>query len=360
MGQNLGSYLRHEREKRGITVEQVASATKINVKLLHALESDHYIELPAMPFVRGFVSSYARFIGLDPKDVAIQFEEFLHTKSRERPANDSGHIGYAFEKKDTERSKMGLWIAMTSIGVMGALGILVVQPILKSKRQTTVQQLKEKNSQQAKKSESTTNAATSQLDFVGPPAPSVAHVAVAPSPAVTPGSSPVASPQASPQTVAQVSPAPSPSVSPAASPSPSPSATTAATEDPFKVSKGDSLKPEQVKHKVVLQALADVWIRFKIDNFEATKFILLTEKYLVLKGEREIAFQVSNPKAVKVKYQNGAYSVGNTLANKGVVNETVTFSYPSQGNDIIEKIFKNAERLPATADPSQQGAVSED
>ena len=62
---SLGQYLRQERERRGITIEQVASATKIGIKTLHALEEDRYSELPARPFIRGFVTSYARFIGLD-------------------------------------------------------------------------------------------------------------------------------------------------------------------------------------------------------------------------------------------------------------------------------------------------------
>ena len=53
---SLGEFLRLERERRGITIEQVASATKVSVRLLHSLEADQYSELPAKPFVRGFVA----------------------------------------------------------------------------------------------------------------------------------------------------------------------------------------------------------------------------------------------------------------------------------------------------------------
>ena len=92
--ESLGEFLRQEREKRGITLEQVASATKINVKILHLLESDHYSDLPAKPFVRGFVSSYAKFIGLDVQDVITRFSEFLEEKVKERPMRDA-EIGRA-------------------------------------------------------------------------------------------------------------------------------------------------------------------------------------------------------------------------------------------------------------------------
>ena len=39
----LGEFLRTEREKRGITIDQVASETKVGVRILHALESDQYV-----------------------------------------------------------------------------------------------------------------------------------------------------------------------------------------------------------------------------------------------------------------------------------------------------------------------------
>src|SRR5688500_3745542 len=98
----LGEFLRHEREKRGITLEQLASATKISVRLLHAREGDDYRDLPAKPFIRGFVTSYVRFIGLNPKEVLTQFAGFIDSKSKDRPVRDAGHSGYAFERKEGE------------------------------------------------------------------------------------------------------------------------------------------------------------------------------------------------------------------------------------------------------------------
>jgi len=116
---SLGEFLRQEREKRGITIEQVASATKINVRLLHLLESDQYSELPAKPFIRGFVSSYARFIGIDSKDILTHFGEFLEMRSADRPKRDAGHSGYAFEKREGDQSRTILWIVMGTFMVFG-------------------------------------------------------------------------------------------------------------------------------------------------------------------------------------------------------------------------------------------------
>src|SRR5689334_2016055 len=107
---SLGEFLRQERERRGITLEQVASATKIGVKNLHALEADHYVDLPAKPFIRGFVNSYCRFIGLDSKETLTRFGKFIDSKAADRPNREGGHSGYAFEKREGEQSRTVLWV----------------------------------------------------------------------------------------------------------------------------------------------------------------------------------------------------------------------------------------------------------
>jgi cytoskeletal protein RodZ len=56
--QTLGEFLKAERQRRGLTIEQTASATKIGLKILRQLEADDYASLPALPFVRGFSRNY--------------------------------------------------------------------------------------------------------------------------------------------------------------------------------------------------------------------------------------------------------------------------------------------------------------
>ena len=65
MGQ-LGDTLRDRRADLGITIEQAEEATRIRGKLLAALEAGDYARLPNPGYVRGYVSSYARFLELDP------------------------------------------------------------------------------------------------------------------------------------------------------------------------------------------------------------------------------------------------------------------------------------------------------
>ena len=62
---HFGNFLRHGREAKGLSIQDLSRATKIKESLLDRLESASLTELPAQVFVRGFVSAYARAVGLD-------------------------------------------------------------------------------------------------------------------------------------------------------------------------------------------------------------------------------------------------------------------------------------------------------
>ena len=61
-----GAQLRQARELRGESVGEVAFALKLSPRQVVALESDDFVALPGMPFVRGFLRNYARYLALDP------------------------------------------------------------------------------------------------------------------------------------------------------------------------------------------------------------------------------------------------------------------------------------------------------
>lgn len=73
----IGSYLKRERELRGISLEEISKVTKIGLRILKALESDDFDSLPAPIFVKGFIRSYATYVGLDPVDAVLRYEDYL-------------------------------------------------------------------------------------------------------------------------------------------------------------------------------------------------------------------------------------------------------------------------------------------
>jgi transcriptional regulator with XRE-family HTH domain len=69
----IGRTLREARERRGISLRQIANTTRISVSVLESLERDDISRLPGGIFSRAFVRSYAIEVGLDPEDTIRQF-----------------------------------------------------------------------------------------------------------------------------------------------------------------------------------------------------------------------------------------------------------------------------------------------
>jgi cytoskeleton protein RodZ len=61
----IGNSLREARVRRGIDFAQAELATKVRGKYLRALEEEHFEVLPAETYVKGFLRTYAEYLGLD-------------------------------------------------------------------------------------------------------------------------------------------------------------------------------------------------------------------------------------------------------------------------------------------------------
>jgi hypothetical protein len=61
----IGNSLREARLRRGIDFAQAELATKIRGKYLRALEDEQFELLPAQTYVKGFLRTYAEYLGLD-------------------------------------------------------------------------------------------------------------------------------------------------------------------------------------------------------------------------------------------------------------------------------------------------------
>lgn len=71
---SVGASLRAERERQGLAIADVAQRLKYAPRQILAVETDDYAALPGLTFVRGFVRSYARFLGLPADPLIAQLE----------------------------------------------------------------------------------------------------------------------------------------------------------------------------------------------------------------------------------------------------------------------------------------------
>lgn len=110
----LGEKLKKLRQQYRMSYLEIAKATRIQAKYLEALENGEYEKLPAEVYVRGFLRSYARYLGLDD-------EAFLKLYDKER--NIRANLGQEKPEKELLRyPAMNAWV----VTPRAALIVLIV------------------------------------------------------------------------------------------------------------------------------------------------------------------------------------------------------------------------------------------
>ncbi|OFW21829.1 MAG: hypothetical protein A3H97_08120 [Acidobacteria bacterium RIFCSPLOWO2_02_FULL_65_29] len=69
----FGGTLREARERKGVSLRQIANTTKISMSALEALERNDISRLPGGIFSRAFVRAYAGEVGLEPEETIRDF-----------------------------------------------------------------------------------------------------------------------------------------------------------------------------------------------------------------------------------------------------------------------------------------------
>src|SRR5258705_7393084 len=118
----FGAKLREARERRGVSLRQIANATKISIGALEALERNDISRLPGGIFSRAFVRSYAIEVGLDP-DKAIQ--EFITQFPSDAPPSELvavDNVDAAISVGgDRRRGRTLLLLILVGVPVVGAI-----------------------------------------------------------------------------------------------------------------------------------------------------------------------------------------------------------------------------------------------
>jgi len=116
MIENFGSYLKHERELRGFSLEDIATKTKISIHFLQALENNQFDDLPEKVFIKGYIRSFARIIGSDEHEMLNAFDDTLDPPSS---PGTSGTLTGA--KKFFQGKKTLLWLGLAVISLAGTV-----------------------------------------------------------------------------------------------------------------------------------------------------------------------------------------------------------------------------------------------
>jgi cytoskeleton protein RodZ len=121
---DFGGKLRQARERRGISLRQIAASTKISAAALEALERNDISKLPGGIFSRAFVRSYAVEVGLDPDDTVREFLDRFNQEAAPTAETAAATIPPEEVEFETRRKRAELVLlgAVISIPLLIALG----------------------------------------------------------------------------------------------------------------------------------------------------------------------------------------------------------------------------------------------
>jgi Helix-turn-helix domain/RodZ C-terminal domain len=123
MAPQVGQALREARTERGIELGEVERATKIRIRFLRAMEEDRWEELPAPAYARGFISAYARFLGLDEGALVDQYRSTVEGAARPEPIPSTVlHRG----EVSRGRSVRPVVILVAGLAAVALLGLVIV------------------------------------------------------------------------------------------------------------------------------------------------------------------------------------------------------------------------------------------
>jgi cytoskeletal protein RodZ len=116
MIENFGLYLKHERELRRFSLEEIAAKTKISIHFLQALENNQFDDLPEKVFIKGYIRSFARIIGSDEHEMLNAFDDTI-----EPPSSPETGRTLAKTKKFFQEKKILLGLGLAAISLAGTV-----------------------------------------------------------------------------------------------------------------------------------------------------------------------------------------------------------------------------------------------
>ena len=262
---NLGQVLKEKREDQGLSLEKISDWTKISVSTLQAIEEAQVDKLPVYTYLRGFILSYAKALGMDEKEVEKELKSLL-LQNENLPlhnvtpfASASSAATENFVEKDLRLTPVIL--AVSILFILGSILVLtnVIQSYKKDLKegpvgnsvQTVIEKEKTDKGELEKRKKNEVNVNSSQKSAIQPEQ----------------------------------------------------------NKDPKKSVSALSVKKKPINHQntsleLVVKALGEVNIFYQVDEKEEKQIFLKEDQFEVLRGEKNILIKTDNSDLIYI-FHNG-------------------------------------------------------
>ena len=122
---DIGDKLRSAREAKGLSIEDIEKATKIQGRYLTAIEQNQFDKLPGDFYVRAFIRQYAQIVGLDGKELLSEYHDEVPQAEPDEYVEESID-NKSEEVQKTTNNKKKIWRDYLPRLVIGVAIIAVV------------------------------------------------------------------------------------------------------------------------------------------------------------------------------------------------------------------------------------------
>ncbi|HTO26836.1 MAG TPA: helix-turn-helix domain-containing protein, partial [Gaiellaceae bacterium] len=120
----IGNSLREARVRQGLDYAQIELGTKIRSKYIKALEDEQFGTLPAQPYVKGFLRTYAEFLGLDGQLYVDEYNSRFVVEGQEDAPPIARRPPSGRTRRDRGVERRVVLLALLGIAVLTALVIV--------------------------------------------------------------------------------------------------------------------------------------------------------------------------------------------------------------------------------------------
>ena len=117
----IGSSLKEARLRKGLDLAAAAEATKIRSRHLQALEDEQFDVLPGQTYVRGFLKTYADFLGLDGQ---LYVDEYSSRFWVNEDGSPSTRRKVRYRRKHHGRIEMNM-VVLTLVAIVGVTSLVI-------------------------------------------------------------------------------------------------------------------------------------------------------------------------------------------------------------------------------------------
>lgn len=144
MSLTLGEKLRQAREARGITISEVAEQTRISALYLESIENNDYRLLPGGIFNKGFVKSYAKYVGLDEKEALLDYAKLTADQGETSESEKPYRPEVLTDERTRSSSLPTILFAIIILGLM-VWGVMALLSYINNSEQSTANTNTNKN-----------------------------------------------------------------------------------------------------------------------------------------------------------------------------------------------------------------------